>query len=131
MTIVKDGTTYDGVITDVSSMADESNGLFKIKAELPEANSLSTGSTVKVTVTSERAENVMTVLQFISVLEEHPGDSWIKKYIFPGVMLLSLWEMISCGSADGFYILDVENLRLHQILFTKGINNDLSVTRWY
>ena len=43
MTIVKDGTTYDGVITDVSSMADESNGLFKI------------------TVTSERAENVMTV----------------------------------------------------------------------
>ena len=42
-------------------MADESNGLFKIKAELPEANSLSTGSTVKVTVTSERAENVMTV----------------------------------------------------------------------
>ena len=41
MTIVKDGTTYDGVITDVSS--------------------LSTGSTVKVTVTSERAENVMTV----------------------------------------------------------------------
>ena len=61
MTIVKGGTTYDGVITDVSSMADESNGLFKIKAELPEANSLSTGSTVKVTVTSERAENVMTV----------------------------------------------------------------------
>ena len=61
MTIVKDGTTYDGVITDVSSMADESNGLFKIKAELPEANSLSTGSNVKVTVTSERAENVMTV----------------------------------------------------------------------
>lgn len=61
MTIVKDGTTYDGVITDVSSMADESNGLFKIKAELPEANSLSTGSNVKVTVTSEHAENVMTV----------------------------------------------------------------------
>ena len=29
MTIVKDGATYDGVITDVSSMADESNGLFK------------------------------------------------------------------------------------------------------
>ena len=50
MTIVKDGTTYDGVITDVSSMADESNGLFKIKAELPEANSLSTGSTVKMCI---------------------------------------------------------------------------------
>ena len=53
------------------------------------------------------------------------------KNIFPGVMVLSLWEMISCGSADGFYILDVENLRLHQILFTKGIDNDLPMTRWY
>ena len=73
----------------------------------------------------------MLLLQFISVLEEHQGDSWIKKYIFPDVMVLSLWEMISCGSADGFYILDMENLRLHQILFTKGINNDLSMTRWY
>ena len=61
MTITKDGTTYEGVITDVSSMADESNGLFKIKAELPEANALSTGTTVKVTVVSERADNVMTV----------------------------------------------------------------------
>ena len=29
------------------------------------------------------------------------------------------------------YILDVENLRLHQILFTKGIDNDLPMTRWY
>ena len=42
-TIVKDERLYDGVITDVSSMADESNGLFKIKAELPEANSLFNG----------------------------------------------------------------------------------------
>lgn len=39
--------------------------------------------------------------------------------------------MISGGSADGFYTLDVENLRLHQILFTKEINNDLPMTRWY
>lgn len=39
--------------------------------------------------------------------------------------------MISGGSADGVYILDVENLRLRQILFTKGINNDLPMTRWY
>ena len=70
-------------------------------------------------------------MQFISVLEEHPGDSWIKKYISSGVKDLSLLEMISCGSADGFYILDMENLRLHQILFTKGINNDLPMTRWY
>ena len=69
----------------------------------------------------------MFLLHFISELEEHPDDSWI----FLGVMLPSLWEMNSGGSADGFYILDVENLRLHQILFTKEINNDLPMTRWY
>ena len=71
------------------------------------------------------------MLHFISELEEHPGDSWVKKYIFPGVMVLSLREMISCGSAGRFYTLDVENLRRHQILFTKEINNDLPMTRWY
>ena len=73
----------------------------------------------------------IVLLHYISGRQEHDGDPWIKKYIFLGVMVLSLWEMISCGSADGFYILDVENLRLHQILFTKGINNDLPMTRWY
>ena len=73
----------------------------------------------------------IVLLHYISGRQEHDGDPWIKKYIFPGVMILSLWEMISCGSADGFYILDMENLRLHQILFTKGINNDLPMTRWY
>lgn len=45
----------------MSTMADENSGLFKIKAELPEANALATGTTVKVTVVSDRAENVMTV----------------------------------------------------------------------
>ena len=61
VTIEKEESTYEGVITDVSTMADESNGLFKINAALPEANALATGTTVKVTVVSDRAENVMTV----------------------------------------------------------------------
>lgn len=61
ITITKNGNEYAGVITDISTMTDETNGLFKIKAELPEANALATGSTVKVTVTSARAENVMTI----------------------------------------------------------------------
>lgn len=59
--ITKNGKEYEGTITDVSTMADEATGLFKIKAELPEANSVATGSAVKVTVTSAKAEQVMTV----------------------------------------------------------------------
>lgn len=121
------------------------------------------------------------LLHFISALKEHPGDAWIKKYIFPGGMIPSLREMLSCLAEDNFHTMDVENLRLHynktllcwadnfrrhldeerklfderflrmwelylnacaatfhngiidlhQILATKGVNNDLPPVRWY
>lgn len=131
-------------------------------------------------------ENVMKdggifLLHFISALKEHPGDAWIKKYIFPGGVVPSLREMIYAMSEKNFHVLDVENLRmhynktllcweknyrenldevrkmfdekfirmwdlylsacaatfhngiidLHQIVATKGINNDLPMVRWY
>lgn len=121
------------------------------------------------------------LLHYISALEEHPGDPWIKKYIFPGGMIPSLREMISLAASYRFYVIDVESLRRHytktllcwdkgfrehldevremfddefirmwdlylcscaatfhngiidlsQILMTKGVNNDLPMTRWY
>ncbi|MDE7313179.1 MAG: cyclopropane-fatty-acyl-phospholipid synthase family protein [Eubacterium sp.] len=121
------------------------------------------------------------LLHFISALKEHAGDPWIKKYIFPGGVIPSLREMLSCAAEDGFHTLDVENLRqhynrtllcweknyrqqidkvrsmfderfvrmwdlylsscaatfhngiidLHQVLFTKGVNNQLPLMRWY
>lgn len=119
------------------------------------------------------------LLHYISALEEHPGDPWIKKYIFPGGMIPSLREMISLAASHRFYVIDVESLRRHytktllcwdkgfrehldevremfddefirmwdlylcscaatfhngiidlsQILMTKGVNNDLPMTR--
>lgn len=121
------------------------------------------------------------LLHFISALKEHPGDAWIKKYIFPGGTVPSLREMVSCMAEDDFHIMDIENLRLHynktllcwadnfhrhmeeekkmfderflrmwdlylnacaatfhngiidihQIVATKGINNDYPMVRWY
>lgn len=121
------------------------------------------------------------LLHFISGLKEHPGDPWVKKYIFPGGTVPSLREMLSCAAEDNFHTLDVENLRLHynrtllcweknfrdhideirkmfdekfirmwemylcacaatfhngiidlhQILLSKGINNELPMVRWY
>lgn len=53
------------------------------------------------------------LLHFISALKEHPGDPWIKKYIFPGGQVPSLREMLSCAAEDNFHTLDVEDLRLH------------------
>lgn len=121
------------------------------------------------------------LLHFISALKEHPGDPWIKKYIFPGGVVPSLRELINAAADYQFYTLDIESLRrhynktllcwnenfqkhrdevqkmfdekfvrmwelylcacaatfyngiidLHQILFSKGVNNELPMTRWY
>ena len=53
------------------------------------------------------------LLHFISSLKEHPGDPWIKKYIFPGGVIPSLREITHICGEENFHILDVENLRLH------------------
>ena len=53
------------------------------------------------------------LIHFISALKEHAGDPWIKKYIFPGGVIPSLREMLSCAAEDDFHTLDAENLRLH------------------
>lgn len=121
------------------------------------------------------------LLHFISALKEYPGDPWTKKYIFPGGMVPSLREILSCMAEENFHTLDVENLRLHynrtllcwennfkehrdevramfdehfvrmwelylcscaatfhngiidlhQVLMTKGIDNELPIVRWY
>ncbi len=42
-----------------------------------------------------------------------PTDPWIKRYIFPGGYLPYLSELIQRITEQGFYIIDVENLRAH------------------
>ncbi len=55
----------------------------------------------------------LCLLHFISALEEHEGDAWIKKYIFPGGVIPSLREIIHILPEHHFYTLDVESLRRH------------------
>lgn len=59
--VEKGGIEYHGIITEVSTMIDESTGLFKIKASVDNADALATGSQVKLYVTSERADNIMLI----------------------------------------------------------------------
>ena len=59
--IEKNGSEYDGSITELSSMVDQATGLFKVKASLDGADALATGAMVKLYVVSERAENIMTI----------------------------------------------------------------------
>lgn len=53
------------------------------------------------------------LLHFISALQEHSGDPWIRKYIFPGGVIPSLREIIQLLPDYNFYTLDVESLRRH------------------
>lgn len=53
------------------------------------------------------------LLHFISALKEHPGDAFIRKYIFPGGTIPSLREIIQLLPDYDFYTLDVESLRRH------------------
>lgn len=62
------------------------------------------------------------LLHYISALKEHPGDPWIKKYIFPGGTIPSLREIINQCSENNFYTLDVESMRRHYVL---------TLLRWY
>lgn len=59
--IEKNGLEYHGVITDINNAIDSSTGLFKVKAAVEGGDALPTGSQVKLYVTSDRAENVMTL----------------------------------------------------------------------
>ena len=61
LTVEKGGKTYQGSILEVSTMVDANTGLFLVKGSIQDAQDLYTGSTVKVTATTQRVENAMVV----------------------------------------------------------------------
>lgn len=61
LTIEKGGKTYSGQVLEISTMVDQQTGLFLIKGSVENAGDLFTGTTVKVTATTERRENVMVL----------------------------------------------------------------------
>ena len=62
LTVEKSGNTYNAVIDEINTMVDDSTGMFKVEAQLTDTdNNAATGSTVKLTVTTGKAENVMTI----------------------------------------------------------------------
>lgn len=55
------------------------------------------------------------LLHYISALKEHPGDPWLKKYIFPGGVIPSLREILHIAGDYGYCTVDVESLRRHYV----------------
>ena len=59
--VEKDGSKFSGVVDEVSTMPEESTGLYKVKARLMGNESLATGSKVKLYITSQKADRAMTI----------------------------------------------------------------------
>lgn len=73
--IEKNGLEYQGTITELSSMIDSATGLFKVKATVEDGDALPTGSSVKLYVTADRADNVLTIP--VDAVYYSGGDAYV------------------------------------------------------
>lgn len=78
LTVEKNSMEYNGVITEVGTMVDMQTGLFKVKASLEDADALANGSMVKLYVTSQKAEDVMTLPA--DCVSYSNGDAFVYTY---------------------------------------------------
>ncbi len=76
--IEKNGSEYAGVITEVNTMVDPATGLFKVKASVENGDALVSGSSVKLYVTSDKAQGVMTVP--VDAVYYQDGDPYVYTY---------------------------------------------------
>lgn len=96
--VEKNGTDHEAAITEVSTMIDPASGLFKVKASIPNGDSLATGTSVKLYVISRRAENVLTVP--VDSIYYEGGNPFIYTYA-DGVLKKNA---ATVGLADNEYI---------------------------
>ncbi|MEY8354774.1 efflux RND transporter periplasmic adaptor subunit [Lachnospiraceae bacterium 54-53] len=95
--VEKSGTRHEAAITEVSTMIDEESGLFKVKASVPTGENLATGTSVKLYVISQRADNVLTVP--VDSVYYEGGKPFIYTYI-DGILKQN---EVTIGLADDAY----------------------------
>lgn len=61
ISVDKDGEIYEAVITENPGVVDQQSGLFKVKAKINSAQNITNGVMVKIIMTTQHVENVMTV----------------------------------------------------------------------
>lgn len=110
--VEKDGQTYEGTVYEVSTMADETTGLYKVKASVDADVVLPTGSEVKLYVTSEKAEggyDHSRIELFIMKMANHyvytysDGKVW-QKFIEEGIFDSDILEVKSGLSMDDMVV---------------------------
>lgn len=100
--IDKSGEEYQGVITEISTMLDDSTGLFKIKASVDNGDALQTGSSVKLSVISECAENVDTIP--VDSVYYEGGNSYV--YVYDNGVVRQLPVEVGIYDSERIQILD-------------------------
>ncbi len=78
MEIIANGISYEGTISEISSMVDSETGLFKVKAEMPASDEIAIGSTVSLNVVTERVEDAMLVP--VNAVYYSGGDGFVYLY---------------------------------------------------
>lgn len=96
--VEKSGTGHTASITEVSSMIDKESGLFKVKASVPDGDNLATGTSVKLYVVSQRADQVLTVP--VGSVYYEGGNPYIYTYENDAVKK----NAVVVGLADSEYI---------------------------
>ena len=61
ISVDKGGQIYDAVITENPGVVDQQSGLFKVKARINGGEDITNGMMVKLTMTTQHSDNVMTV----------------------------------------------------------------------
>lgn len=99
ISVEKDGQSYNAVIYEISTMADSTSGLFKVKASVDGGDSLPTGTKAKIVVTSSSAEDTLAVPQDAVYYDD--GQPYV--YTVDDSNILHLTQ-ITTGIMDDEYI---------------------------
>lgn len=76
--IEKNGTAYEGVVTEISSMVNPASGLYDAKANIKESQGLTTGTKVKLTALMSQARGATTVP--LNSVRYDKGDPFVYCY---------------------------------------------------
>lgn len=76
--IIANGVSYKGNISEISNMVDAQTGLFKVKADMQSTDEIAIGSTVRLNLVTERAENAMLVP--VNAVYYSGGDGYVYLY---------------------------------------------------
>lgn len=77
--IEKSGSDYTGVITEVSTMVNAATGLFDIKAMIEDGDTLATGTSAKVWVTSDKVDDVWVIP--VDAVYYEGGEAFVYTYV--------------------------------------------------